>query len=340
MNSNRINKIEKIITENKLPKYTGSQIYDALFKKGTKSFSEITSLSKEIRNILEKEIGPVLSLKKIAESSVPQVHKYLFETEDGEKIESVIMEYKKRTALCVSTQVGCAMGCQFCATGKMGLKRNLTSDEIVDQWLYFKQQGISVDSVVFMGMGEPLVNPDFFDALEMMIDPKYFGLSSRSLSVSTIGIIPGIQKMRDKFPQINLAFSLHAPFEDERSSLMPINKTYSTAEVFKALNRHLQKNKRKIFIVYLLLHGVNDSKEHAEALSKLIKSQGEFAYLYHVNLMKFHPASTLMDFEETPDNILKHFEIVLLRNGINYTVRKDFGLGIDAACGQLRSRKI
>jgi len=340
MKSFRINKIEEIIAASGAPSYTSSQIFDALFKKGVKSFSDITNISKELRKDLTDKLGNILSLKQVVVSQGDYANKYLLETRDGERIECVRLSYKNHDALCLSTQVGCGMGCKFCATGKLGLKRNLSADEIVDQWLFFKQQQIPVNSITVMGMGEPFVNPDFFDALSIFLDKRYFGIGARNISVSTVGVVPGIKKMSSDYPQVNLAFSLHSPFEEERTSLMPVNSTYSISEVFNALDVHLKKNKRKIFIVYLLLHEVNDSKEHAEALSKLINERGENSYLYHVNLMKFHPAPTLMDFQETSEKSLKQFEIVLMRNGINYTVRQDFGLGIDAACGQLRAKRI
>ena len=338
--SERNNKILDLVSRQNLPKYTYDQIIEAIYKKGVKTFDQITNVSKELRSLLSQNIGNILTLEKIQESNSEYASKILFKTLDGQTIETVKMNYKNHTSLCISTQVGCQMGCKFCATGAAGFVRDLSCDEIVDQVLYFLQEGQKIDTIIVSGMGEPFVNPNFFDALEISTDKKYLGFGARKISVSTVGIVPGITKLSKEYPQINIALSLHSPFQAERESLIPAGKSYKIKDIFHALDGHVNKNKRKVFLVYLLLREVNDSKEHAQALVKLIKERGVNSYLYHVNLMKFHPGDTTYSFGETNLVALKYFEETLKKNGINYTVRQDFGLGIDAACGQLRSRKI
>lgn len=339
--SERNVKIKQILSKTKYPPYVYDQICEAIYKKGIAEYSLISNISKDLREMLTEELGEVLSLEMIEESGEDEnVSKFLFKTRDGESIEAVRMVYKTHVSLCISSQVGCAMGCKFCVTGAQGFKRDLSCDEVVDQILYFKQLKIPVDTIIVSGMGEPLLNPNFFDALEIITDENFLGYGERKISVSTVGIIPGLKKLIEEHPQINIAFSLHSPFNEERASLMPITKTYPIASVMDVLDDHIAEHKRKVFLVYLLLKEVNDTKEHVQELVKLIKESGELAYLYHVNLMRFHPGDTALSFEPTDERVLEYFESVLDKNHINYTVRHDFGLGIEAACGQLRSRSL
>lgn len=336
---------KKLAVEYNLPAYVTSQINQAIYKQGVKSYAEITTISKELRQELTHELGSILTLTKVAESTDEQAQKILFETRDGLRIESVHMTYKPTTerqtehhALCVSSQVGCTMGCKFCATGALGFNRNLTADEIVDQLLYFKQQQITIDTVFFSGMGEPFANPALFDALTILTAKDCFNLSQRKISISTIGLIPGIKRLTKEFPQINLAFSLHSPFTEQRTELMPINKAYSIDEVFKTLNEHIAETNRKVFVAYILLEEVNDTMKHANALVQLIKKQGKKAYLYHVNLIRFHPGPTIEGFKRPATDRVDNFKRYLTEHGVSCTLRQSFGIGIDAACGQLFAR--
>jgi len=218
----------------------------------------------------------------------------------------------------------------------MGLIKNLTAEEITDQVLYFKVHDQFKGHITFMGMGEPLLNPDnVFQAISIFTDKNYFGYSDRKISLSTVGIIPEIKHLTARFPQINLAFSLHSPFDDQRSELMPVNKLYPLKQVMVELTQHLQLTKRKIFIAYLLLKDINDSTDHAQALVKLIKSQGTLNYLYHVNLIQFHNYKEKFEFTRSSPEKLLAFGQILTDHHVHFTIRKSFGEDIQAACGQL-----
>jgi 23S rRNA (adenine-C8)-methyltransferase len=284
-------KIKEILDRLDQPKYRFNQILEAIYKQNEiLNYSQISNLPKEVREALIAESGDSIpSLKEVTIQKDGETQKVLFETNDGNKIESVKMHYEGgRNTICVSVQVGCAMGCAFCATGKLGLARNLSADEIVDQILYFRKNGHQVDNVVFMGMGEPFANPATFEALEILIDQKKLGIGQRHISVSTVGIIPGIERMTKEQPQINLALSLHSPFQDQREKIMPIAKSYHIADIMDALERHILATNRKVLIAYILLDGVNDSEEHAVALAEMLKSYGKVSHLFHVNLINYH----------------------------------------------------
>lgn len=335
----RLEKIANIISETKSPSYVLSQIKYAIYKNGVTDYMEISNISKELRIKLRKELGDVLTLKNIHEVEGDQAHKVLFETRDNEKIESVRMTYhsenKIREPLCISSQSGCALGCKFCATGTMGLKKNLSADEIVDQILFFKNSGHKSDNILFMGMGEPFANPNIFEAIKNIIDPELLGLSQRKISVSTVGLIPGIKRLTKEFPQVNLAFSLHSPFSKQRLELMPIEKAYPLDAVFDALDEHINATNKKVFIAYVLLKDVNDSKEHAQGIVNLIKARGKTAYLYHVNLIRYHPGPAIVEFEKPEKEVVDEFMKIIKESGVNCTLRQSFGVNIDAACGQL-----
>jgi len=228
------------------------------------------------------------------------------------------------------------MACQFCATGAIGFKQNLSADEITGQYLYFKQKGDSIDSLIFMGMGEPFANENnLFEALHTLTNPDLFALSPSRLSISTVGLIPGIERLIREYPQVNLTYSLHSPFDAQRSQIMPVNQTYPIAAVFTALNEYIEATKNRVFIAYTLLKDVNDSPEHAQALADLIRAQKDTAYLYHVNLIRYNPCPSEIPFERAEPAKVKAFQATLDRLGVQNTLRQDFGVDIDAACGQL-----
>jgi 23S rRNA (adenine-C8)-methyltransferase len=341
---NRIEQIKNLLGD-RYPAFTLNQIKDAIYKQGVKSYLDISTIKKELREELKDTFGDVLSLKPIAVSKEKQAQKILFETKDGHRIESVQMIYEpneerkvKHNALCISTQSGCAMGCKFCATGATGFRRDLTQDEIADQLLYFIQEKIDIDTVFFSGMGEPLANPNFFNSLDIFIN--YMGLSQRKLSVSTCGIIPGIKSLTEKYPQVNIALSLHSPFQKQREDLMPATKKYPLPEVLIALREHLYKTNKKVFLAYVMLSEVNDSEEHAKELCRIVKRSGKKDYLFHVNLIKFHEGPTLSFFKQSTKEDFDKFTKILESRHINYTVRQNFGSDIEAACGQLYAKYI
>lgn len=335
--SHRLESIKSLIAEYNEPNYRYQQITDAIFHQRIKKYTEITALPQYLREAIVNNLGEqILTLKPAVQSESSQATKVLFELSDGNRIEAVRMRYKKgHTALCISSQVGCALACSFCSTGAIGYKRNLTSDEIVDQVLFFQQQGYDVKSISFMGMGEALLNPNTFDALHLLADNKLFNLSPRRLSVSTVGIIPGIERLTEEFPQVNLAFSLHSPFNEQRDVLVPMNRTYPMQKIIPVLDQHIRKTHRKVFIAYLVLSGYNDTPSHAKAIIDLFHDRHEYSHLYHVNLLRYNSAQGVPSPFYTDESGLRKFKRLLEDGGISVTARQSFGIDIDAACGQL-----
>lgn len=330
--------IQRILTELKQPAYRFQQIADAIFKQKIGEYDRMTILPEGIRNELIKNLGEhVLNLTPVLQKTSSQVNKVLFSIEGGERIEAVQLSYERGwKSYCISSQCGCGYGCRFCATGTIGLKRNLTADEITDQLLYFHLQGEALDSVSFMGMGEALANPYIFDALKILTDPRTFGLGHRRITVSTIGILPGIDRLTKEFPQVNLTFSLHSPFDEQRSELMPINNRFPLHDVLNKLDQHIGETGRKVYIAYILLRGQNDSNEHAEAIAALLRDRGPWEHLYHVNLIPYNSTDvTPESFRQSDKDRVRKFAGILKSQGIKVTVRTQFGTDIDAACGQL-----
>lgn len=265
--------IRQILSDLKQPEYRYAQIMDAIFKHNVGEYERMTMLPQFLRDELTRMLGPnVCSIVPVKELTSKQVNKVLFAIAGDERVEAVRLTYERGwKSYCISTQCGCGFGCRFCATGTIGLKRNLTADEITDQLLHFRLNGHVLDSVSFMGMGEALANPYVFDAVTILTDPHLFGLGHRRITISTIGLLPGIDKLTREFPQVNLTFSLHSPFDDQRSELMPINDRFPLYDVLKALDRHIEHTGRKVYIAYILLRGVNDSAAHAEAVAELLR---------------------------------------------------------------------
>jgi 23S rRNA (adenine-C8)-methyltransferase len=336
----RLETLQALVSAHNEPNYRYRQITSAVFTRHVKRYSEITAVPLPLRQALSNQLGEdILTLKPVEQQASAQATKVLFELHDGHRIEAVRMRYLRgQTALCISSQAGCALGCVFCSTGAIGFKRNLTADEIVDQVLYFQQQGHHIKSISFMGMGEALLNPSTFEALRLLTDKNYFNLGQRRLSVSTVGIIPGIERLSIQFPQVNLAFSLHSPFDDQRSALVPLNKTYPLDQIMPVLDDHIRRTHRKVFVAYLILNGYNDTPEHAEALSTLVGKRGNLSHLYHVNLLRYNWAQgTPKDFH-TSEQHVRRFKQMLEAAGLSVTARQSFGVDIDAACGQLYGR--
>lgn len=349
------------------PKFRLAQVRDAKFRSLVSSWSEATALPPGLRERLDRE-APVscLTLASESVSSKGDTHKCAFRCADGQLIETVLMRHEmERNTVCVSSQAGCPMACAFCATGTMGLKRNLTADEIVDQVLHFarmlKAEGDAVTNVVLMGMGEPFHNYDqVLRALRVLNDPKGLAFGVRRMSISTCGIVPGILKLADDPLRVNLAISLHAPNDGLRSELMPVNKAYPLAKLFAAIRTYLAKTNRKIMFEYLLIDGVNDAPELAEELADLLcrenpDGSGRPTPLYHVNLIKYHATEVLGSaaerfgltvdprtgkgtFPSSPVERRRAFQQALYDRGISVTHRITFGEDIAAACGQLANK--
>lgn len=330
--------MKQCISEMNFPDYRYEQLINMIFTQRIPDFHAMYMLPERLRANLAEAIGAsVCSLVPVAHQASSQADKVLFQLKDGNCVETVDLHYKKGwESFCISSQCGCGFGCKFCATGAIGHKRNMTVDEITDQILHFYLAGHKINSVSFMGMGEPFANPNLFDALKILTNPSLFGLSQRRITISTIGMIPGIKRLTRDFPQVNLAFSLHSPFEKQRSELMPINQTYPLHKVMDVLDAHVANTKRRLFLAYIMLGGVNDSAEHAKALAYLILGRGALSYLYHIDLIPYNATDkTARKFIASNNETIKNFSDILHSNRISVATRMQFGSDIGAGCGQL-----
>ncbi len=309
------------------PEFRKKQVHRLLFHELINDWDKATNLSLPLREKLKKEF-PLEIKKKLFESKDKKTIKGLIELEDGLKIETVLMIHDGRATVCVSTQVGCPLGCLFCATGTMGLKRNLNYYEICEQVLLFRRIR-EINNIVFMGMGEPFLNYDnTIKAIRITNDSNGFNIGSRKISVSTSGIIPGIEKFMEEDLQVNLSLSLHAPNNKLRSKIMPINDKYPLNKVMEKVDEYIQKTNRKVMLEYLMVKGINDSLDCAEELYQLIKGKS----LYMVNLIKYNPTGNYVG---SDNGTIRQFKDYLEKRGIFTTQRFEFGKDIEGACGQL-----
>jgi 23S rRNA (adenine2503-C2)-methyltransferase len=328
--------LHQTLKELNQPAFRFAQVKRAFYVEALESWDQVTTLPKALRDNLSAQV-PWLTLTpvKTQVSENGDTVKTLFSCSDGKKIEAVLMRHEGgRNTVCVSSQVGCPMACSFCATGTMGLKRNLTADEMVEQVVQFvrflKPEGARVTNVVFMGMGEPMHNYDeTMKAVRLMNDPEAIGLGARHISISTCGIVPGILKLADEPLQVNLAISLHSAVDETRSKIMPVNKAYPIKKLMAAIDTYTEKTNRKVFFEYLLLRGINDTPAEARALANLLKHNFR---LFHVNLIKYHDTQA---FTATSKDYRMEFMRRLQDLGVPVTHRITFGEDIDAACGQL-----
>lgn len=315
------------------PSFRMKQVEEAVFGRFIESWSEATNLSLSLREKLNKECP--LSIKaEILSSKKDDALKSLLIFNDGLKAESVLMRHSDgRNTVCVSSQVGCPMGCLFCATGKMGFKRNLESLEIVEQVILFSRQlkksGEKVSNVTFMGMGEPFLN--YENAMEAIrIINKKIGIGARNISISTIGIVEGIRKLIEEPLQVNLAISLHATNNELRTKIIPANKKYPLEAVMKAVSEYISKKNRKVMFEYVMIDGLNDSEHCAKELASLLKKLPRWLYL--VNLIAYNPTGI---FKPSSSARIEKFREVLEKNNVLVTQRYRFGRELKAACGQL-----
>ncbi len=320
------------------PKFRFKQAWQAVFKDLISNWNDNTTLPKNLREKLNQEV-PLEIKAQIFDSKRSETIKALLELEDGNKIETVLMQHKDgRNTVCISSQAGCPLGCKFCATGQMGFKRNLTTSEIISQVLLFarylkqNQPDSRISNIVFMGMGEPFLNYDnVMEAVKIINDPDCFNIGARHISISTSGIVDGINKFAKENLQLNLAISLHAPNDKLRAQLMPIDKKYPLDEVMKAVEQYVDKKSRQVMFEYLMIDGVNDGEKEANELAKLMQHP-----LYMVNLIKYNPTGS---FKPSPTPRILRFKNILLRAGVKTTQRHGFGTDISAACGQLAGKK-
>ena len=333
-----ISKLEQLMLERGQKKYRATQLYIWMYEKEAKTFDEMSDVSKRFRDELNADF--CLTLPKIfrKQEAKDGTIKLLLELEDGAKVETVLMPYNYGNAICVSSQVGCNMGCAFCASGLLKKQRNLETHEIVGQVLVMnsllKEKGEKVTHIVVMGTGEPFDNYDnVMDFIRIVNHPKSLAIGARHISVSTCGLVPGIMKYAKEGLQTNLAISLHAPNDEIRHQLMPVSRAYPMDQLMDAVRFYEKEAGRRVTFEYIMLKGVNDSLECAKELAHLIK--GTLAY---VNLIPYNPVDE-NSFQRSENNAVHEFFSYLMKHGINTTVRKEFGNGIDAACGQLRAKE-
>jgi 23S rRNA (adenine2503-C2)-methyltransferase len=318
--------------------FRAEQIYDWLYKKRVSIFEDMSNLPKSLRDKLDQNFAITTLKTIIQQTSKDGTIKFLFELHDGYSIETVLMRHDYGNSVCVTTQVGCRIGCTFCASTLGGLKRHLDSGEIVAQVVKCQQALDETDervsSVVIMGIGEPFDNYDnMLGFLKTINHEQGLNIGARHITVSTSGIVPKIYQFADENTQINFAISLHAPNTELRSRLMPINRAYSLPELMKSVRYYINKTGRRVSFEYGLFGGVNDQAEHAEELAKLLKG-----IKCHVNLIPVNYVPE-RDYVRTPRDQIFEFEKILKNHGVNVTIRREHGHDIDAACGQLRAKE-
>lgn len=318
-------------------KFRAGQLYDWMHKKCVGSFDEMTNLSKDLREKCKEKFDYTsLTLLREQTSKIDGTKKFLFELYDGNVVESVWMKYKHGNSVCISSQVGCRMGCRFCASTLDGLTRNLRPSEMLDQiYAITKATGERVSNVVVMGTGEPFDNyENLLVFIRMLTDEHGLNISQRNLTVSTCGLVPKIYELAKEKLQITLALSLHATTDEKRKQLMPIAYQYTIEELMQACAHYANETGRRVTFEYSMVKGVNDTQEDAELLSRLAKRAGA-----HVNLIPVNPIKE-RDFKAPDTRFVQAFQNKLEKNRIAVTIRREMGRDIDGACGQLRKRHL
>jgi 23S rRNA (adenine2503-C2)-methyltransferase len=342
-----IEEVNKLVTSLAEPAYRARQLLAWVYQRLAVSIDEMTDLPQAFRQKLAQQVN-LHTLTPIHEVRAKDgTVKILFSLKDGKTVETALMKFpstggKHRYTVCLSTQVGCPIGCPFCATGQQGFERNLTPGEIIDQVLYFARylqdktngsEGERINNIVFMGMGEPLANYDALrEAIEMLNSPSGFTLSARSMTISTAGLIPGIERLGNEKLQVGLAISLHSGDNKLRDKLVPINKKYPLGELIPACREYFARTGRRVSFEYALFNDINDSLVQAQSVAELIQGMN-----FHVNLISANQ-TTNQKMQPSPRNKVLAFQQELKNRGINCTLRLSRGQDIDAGCGQLRSR--
>jgi len=319
-------------------KFRAKQIWHGLYQSLWSTSQEFSNLPKSLREKLDKEFSfSSLTPVSVLNSIDGETQKILFHMPDGRPIETVRMRYEKRRTLCISTQSGCAMGCVFCATGQMGYLRNLSSGEIIEQVIYFARklasEGEQVTNIVVMGMGEPFHNYDAtLAAIDRLNHPDGMQLGARRFTISTVGLIPAIERFSKEKRQINLAISLHAADDELRSSMLPINNRYPIADLITTVKKYTELTHRQVTFEWALIRGVNDTPEQAQKLALILKG-----LLAHVNVIPLNPTDGFEGSATTPEQA-KNFQSILERHGISCSIRIRRGIDIQAGCGQLAQK--
>lgn len=315
-------------------KFRATQIYDWLYRKNVTSFDDMTNLKKDVIELLKNDFYlRTLELKKVERDTL--VNKYLFYLQDGEKIEAVLMRHDYGNSICISTQVGCNMGCKFCESGRLKKVRNLTAGEMTEQILQVQEDiGDRVSHVVLMGIGEPFDNYDEVTKfIEIINHDLGLAIGARHITVSTCGLIPKIKEFMNFPYQVNLAISLHAPTDELRCQIMPVANAYPLKDLMQTIQKYIAKTNRRVTFEYILLQGINDSKECAESLAKLVSGMN-----CYINLIPYNETENI-GYKRSKEETIREFYDILKKNHTSVTKRKEFGSKISAACGQLRSKK-
>ena len=334
-----MNDLQDYLSEKGLKPFHARQIFRWLYDKRISDFDAMSDISKKLIEQLREDFS-IKPLKIVtSQTSKDGTMKFLFEMDDGALVESVLMVFDYGFSACLSSQVGCNMGCAFCASGLLKKQRDLSAGEIVGQALMIQRQldlrGGRLGNIVIMGTGEPFDNYDnVMKALSIINDPYGLEIGSRHISISTCGLVPGIMRFGKEQLQYNLAISLHAPNDELRDSLMPVNKAYPLNELFKALKEYSQLNNRRLTFEYLLLKGVNDQDIHARQIKELLKGLNAYINLIPYNTVKEK------DFQSSSEEDALRFYDLLKKNGVAVTLRQKKGDDIDAACGQLRANSL
>ncbi len=313
-------------------KFKATQVFEWLYEKRVSSFEEMSNVKKSVIQVLQQDY--VMEPLKIMDILTDvDVHKYLFQLSDGEKVEAVLMKHDYGNSICVSTQVGCNMGCTFCESGRLKKRRNLEAYEMVLQLLMAEEHlGERISHVVLMGIGEPFDNyENVMKFIDIINHPKGMAIGARHITISTCGIIPKIKEFMKEKRQVNLAISLHAPNDALRSRLMPINKAYPLTELIPVLKEYVDETHRRLTFEYIMLKGINDQKVHAIELARLLRGIN-----CYVNLIPYNETSHIEYEKSSKERILQFYD-TLKREKINVTIRREFGSKVMAACGQLRS---
>lgn len=325
---------EDYFVNRKEKKFRATQVFEWLYRKRVTSFQEMTNLKKEVLEDLEQNfMMSTIQIVKVEEDT--DVQKYLFSLKDSEKVEAVLMNHDYGNSVCISTQVGCNMGCKFCESGRLKKVRNLETHEMVEQLLEIEKYcKTRISHVVVMGIGEPFDNYDNLVKFIGIINNDHgIALGSRHITVSTCGVVPKILEFSHLPYQVNLAISLHAPTNELRNQIMPINKAYPLEVLMDALKKYIEKTNRRVTFEYILLSGINDKREHAELLAGLVRGMN-----CYINLIPYNETNNI-DFKRSKKETILEFYDILKKNKINATIRREFGSKISAACGQLRSKK-
>ena len=341
--SSRWMRIRDHLAEAGEPAFRFGQLMSAWRSSRVETFADVLALPAALRADLTERFGPSLHpLTPLEAQQDDHVEKVLFASDSGARIETVVSHYRAGwDSMCISSQAGCGLGCTFCATGAVGLVRNLSADEIAAQVMHphwTRARLPRPTSVAFMGMGEALANPHLFEALTLLTDAAYAGISARRVSVSTVGFAPNLARLVQQHPQVTVTLSVHSPFPRERAQIIPLEERFPLAQNLAILDRHVAVSRRKSYLAYLLIDGVNDSDEHLAALAALVQQRSR-PELFHVSVIRYNEAAgAAPDYRAPTSERVDTFVAGLNRRGVHATRRRQLGSRIDAACGQLHAR--